>query len=419
MQSFYGLPARLKEISGRPLKAIVHWIRDSSADEAVLTEINLNNLHRIYYAVLFVAVIHLTVMIALRMVIAEETGSGYVWAMGIIGSHFAGLVFISFIAVSLFVLKRQNRLTSGMINVILGVIIMWYLILGAMITSIDQMVTPSITPFLVICIGLATVFMVKPLYAALYYLIGYLCFFFMLSFTQQSPEVLLSSRINGAVIAGIGISIILLIWKSNVVNIRQRMMIEQQKQVLVDNNRQLEFFAAYDALTGLLTRRQFDLSVKHETDRMCRSQKTACIIIADIDHFKLINDHYGHPQGDLVLMEVAAVIKSHLRTSDIAARWGGEEFIILLPETDEEGGSVVAEKLRQAIQRHVFYAGANMINVTISMGVADLNPKESAPFLGGYEKADNALYLAKNRGRNRVELFDEWYDLANKGAQAH
>jgi len=262
------------------------------------------------------------------MVASEKAGHGYVWRMGIISSHLVGLAFISIISIFLFFLKKHNRLTSGMINIILGLICLWHLhlTLGVIITSIDQTVTAGITPFLIICIGLATVFVIRPLFAVLYYLIDYVVFFFMLSYNQQNPYVLLSSRINGAVVAGIGVSIILLIWKNNIVNIRQRMLIEQQKQVLVENNRQLEFFAAYDVLTGLLTGRQFDLSVKHETDRMSRSQKTACIIIADIDHFKLINDHYGHPQGDLVLKEVAAIIKAHLRTSGVAALGRGRVY---------------------------------------------------------------------------------------------
>lgn len=167
-------------------------------------------------------------------------------------------------------------------------------------------------------------------------------------------------------------------------------------------------YATLDALTGLNNRRQFETRLKQETSLAERQKKALCAIMLDIDFFKKVNDTYGHIAGDFVLKKVANVIKKELRESDIASRYGGEEFIILLPFTSLEDAIPVAERLRQAVEASETEVpnerdGSTLkIKVTISLGVNEYKQGDTAQSL--FEKADQALYESKTSGRNRVSI---------------
>lgn len=152
-----------------------------------------------------------------------------------------------------------------------------------------------------------------------------------------------------------------------------------------------------DSLTGLWNRHHFETEIQREIDRATRYRHPATLLMFDIDHFKNVNDEHGHLAGDEVLKEVARCARDAMRTTDLPCRWGGEEFIVLLPETDDEAVKA-AEHLRQYIEAHVF---PPVGRITISVGVAQLRANEN---LGGWmRRVDAALYRAKARGRNRVE----------------
>ena len=164
-------------------------------------------------------------------------------------------------------------------------------------------------------------------------------------------------------------------------------------------------YATLDALTSLNNRRQFETRLKQEVAAAKRQQKPLCGMMIDIDFFKRVNDTYGHAAGDEVLKQTAAVIKELLRESDIPSRYGGEEFAILLPFTHLDEARVVGERLRKAVENTPVTIGEDdslkkNINVTISMGIAEFNPEETGEEL--FERADKALYQAKESGRNRV-----------------
>jgi diguanylate cyclase (GGDEF)-like protein len=154
-----------------------------------------------------------------------------------------------------------------------------------------------------------------------------------------------------------------------------------------------------DYLTGLMNRRAFAERLKVELARSSRYNRQICFLMADVDHFKTINDKYGHDVGDAVLKETAKAFKLCLRSEDIKARWGGEEFLALLPETDESGALRAAEKLRSYIEKTEITEAGNCIKVTISIGVAEKGQKSPEEAI---KDADSALYEAKTSGRNRV-----------------
>lgn len=155
--------------------------------------------------------------------------------------------------------------------------------------------------------------------------------------------------------------------------------------------------ATTDGLTGILNRREFDRIMKVEFERAQRYDLPLALVIFDIDHFKSVNDSYGHSAGDAVLVELAKLVASSIRLADVFARWGGEEFILLAPGSDAGSAVSLAEKLRAKIAAHDFSVP---VQVTCSFGVADRIGRDTADDM--LEAADRLLYAAKDGNRNRV-----------------
>jgi len=166
--------------------------------------------------------------------------------------------------------------------------------------------------------------------------------------------------------------------------------------------KRIENLSITDELTGLYNYRYFQERLSEEFKRVRRSERPFSIILIDIDHFKNINDTYGHKQGDKVLSELAEIIKFGLRDFDIAARYGGEEFALLLPDTDLSESVIVAERTRKRIQNHGFSKNDIHFKVTISLGVMTYHYGDKINQDRLLEEADRLLYKAKKSGRNRV-----------------
>lgn len=164
---------------------------------------------------------------------------------------------------------------------------------------------------------------------------------------------------------------------------------------------QLREMASTDPLTGLLTRRAMRPLIEHELQRAKRAGVPFSLVLGDLDLFKRVNDTWGHETGDLVLKETGRRLGSGLRHQDALCRWGGEELLILLPDTPMEGAREVAEKLRQTMAPPID-ANGQPVNQTISLGVASFQKEDTANTVIG--RADEALYRAKSKGRNRVEV---------------
>ena len=160
-----------------------------------------------------------------------------------------------------------------------------------------------------------------------------------------------------------------------------------------------------DALTGINNRRSFEIHLGEEADRHKRYGHPLSLIMFDIDHFKNVNDTYGHQCGDYVLQTIAVLIGNSIRSEDVLARYGGEEFCCILPETPMEAALILAERFRGMIADHSFCCQHNVIELTISLGVSSMGA-ETTTAQQLLKKADDGLYLAKNRGRNRTEAVD-------------
>lgn len=169
---------------------------------------------------------------------------------------------------------------------------------------------------------------------------------------------------------------------------------------LADNEHRLLIESMTDPLTGLLNRRYFNELTQKELTRSRRHGLRFAVLMLDVDHFKRINDTFGHQVGDLAIKAVAEVCNKALRPHDILARYGGEEFILTLPHTDEEGARVVAERIRQAVEQVELAAETGPVRFTVSVGVSIY--KKDLPLERIVGRADEALYRAKQAGRNRV-----------------
>lgn len=175
---------------------------------------------------------------------------------------------------------------------------------------------------------------------------------------------------------------------------------------LQDANGQLQQLSRTDRLTGLLNRGYWEECLGIEFVRFQRYRHKTALVIFDIDHFKKINDGFGHQAGDVVIRHVAELTRQHVRASDVAGRYGGEEFVVLLPDTDLEGARVFAERLRLAVQAAQVSHGGQSIPFTISLGVALLE-EDCTRYEQLIERADSALYVSKENGRNRTSLFEK------------
>ncbi len=177
---------------------------------------------------------------------------------------------------------------------------------------------------------------------------------------------------------------------------------------------ELQRLSSSDHLTGAWNRAHLDRTIESELSRSIRYQQPLSLVLIDVDHFKKINDTYGHQSGDTVLCELVRVIQANVRAADLLFRWGGEEFVVLASASGYRASERLAEKLRESIEQHVF---PDVGSLTISLGVAEHSGAESAEVW--FRRLDEALYTAKEEGRNRVVVdrrgnSDEW--AAGNGA---
>lgn len=175
---------------------------------------------------------------------------------------------------------------------------------------------------------------------------------------------------------------------------------------VVQYQQHLEYQTQVDSLTGLFNRRALEKKMQEEFERSKRYHNPLSVLILDIDNFKLINDTYGHHGGDAALVKIAETFREKTRQSDFASRYGGEEFVLILPETDQESAVQVAKKIHDSIRSCSFGTTARPFNLTVSIGVSSTSARNYGDWREMLDDADRALYVAKNSGKDRVEVWE-------------
>ena len=181
--------------------------------------------------------------------------------------------------------------------------------------------------------------------------------------------------------------------------------LQKANEALMETQKQLELAARIDSLTQLSNRRDMLEKLQYEKIRFERNQRPFALVLCDIDNFKTFNDTYGHDCGDAVLVAVSRTMRTIIRKQDQVARWGGEEFLFLLPETELEGARVVSEKLREKIEHTQFHYNRQILYITMTFGVSVFDEYD-IELDNCIKRADQALYQAKLKGRNRVAVYE-------------
>lgn len=371
---------------------------DSVAGSALI-----RNLERIGQMCAVMAVVNgLHVLVFLyQLIAASPKGLTYRWAVSLLVLHFLmGLSMVAFAALARRWMKVPHEWPVRMLPMaVVGV----SMVFSIAVVTVDQWVTPNITPFLVASTALGLIVYMRPVHAAIVYTLSCLAFAFALGLTQAQGAQLLSNRVNGLAICMMGWALSMVMWRQYTLLTMQQQQLTRVNGELQQKQRDLERLTRQDGLTGLFNRNTFVELSKRELDRAQRQGSATAILLLDLDHFKLINDTWGHPAGDAVLRHVALVASATVRSTDLVGRLGGEEFVVLLPATSREAARQLAEKLRSRLQSSPTVWESNTIAVTASIGLAGTLASEKRSFDALYNEADKALYIAKLRGRNRVE----------------
>ncbi len=208
---------------------------------------------------------------------------------------------------------------------------------------------------------------------------------------EKMDKTLLWQILGGATV----LILIVLLWLQKVKRLNSQ--ISEAYEMLERKNQELEHISTVNQLTGLYNRHKLDKELETELQRTNRYNRNFSLIMFDIDWFKEVNDNFGHPAGDTVLKEIASIIRRRIRATDIAGRWGGEEFLIICPETGTDGAGELAEHIRSDIEKFHFSIEKT---ITISAGVAEFVSGETAAQI--IHRVDECLYAAKHRGKNQV-----------------
>lgn len=367
-------------------------LKNDSVEDQILS---INN-KRMMLAGFIGILLHISHVVLFEFKYIPTSNFELLWQKGVIIIHGSN-AFILMAITSLAVYLKGKSSYTLLKKILETVLTIDILFVGIALVTIDQYVTTNITPLITICTIMGVLILKRPLITIFVYAVTYFVYYLTIGLYQTDSAILLSNRVNGITSVCIGLGISLIMWYTYRQNILQNRLIEKQKA-------ELEKLAFYDSLTGLYNRRKWISAVNIEMEHINSDNSECSIILLDIDDFKRINDKFGHPIGDKVLMQVAIILKKELRATDKVARWGGEEFIILIPGTALSKAMIIAENLRTVIENELIMFDGFSINITASFGVACLSSKQD--FTLTYKKADESLYQAKQRGRNRVECID-------------
>ncbi|NRT75554.1 GGDEF domain-containing protein [Clostridium beijerinckii] len=366
----------------------------------VINDINVTNLERMKLILIIFIIVEILFILFNDIPYLINHSSNVIWNDSKYFILHSLNVIVSFVGIILIKLltkysKNKFRLMNKLLIPTLTILILSSM---AMINALDQAKPGNVSSvFIANLIIFSSIIMLRaPLNLAVYS-IPFLAYLGGLVIFQNDINLLVTNIINGLIFFLAIIIISTGIYNSNYEKIAQNI-------ILREINTKLNYISSHDSLTKLLNRRSFSNNVSEKMRMVGKSKKIATLILIDVDHFKHVNDKFGHSVGDMVLKEVSNIIIKHIKTTDLATRWGGEEFLIFLFESSINEAYVLAENIRQEIQNKVIVTDKFQIQITASFGISLLKDNFSKSFDTSFKSADVALYKAKNQGRNRIVI---------------
>ena len=294
--------------------------------------------------------------------------------------------------------SKIKELSVVWIMVVQTIYVVVVLSAGLFWSLFEQSEVASAGPYMLTMYAISALAVMPPLVSASLLLIFSLAFSFMVSFFQPVPEAAILLRMHVCAMSVLAWILSLMLYHSKVRDFQNAKSIVEKNKELEKINIELKHMIMKDSMTDLLNHKSSMLRLKDEIDQARRTASPLSVAMLDLDNFKMINDTYGHQIGDEILVQVANIIKTSCRKSDIAGRYGGEEFIIIMPDTDSNEATSLLNRIQKQMIETVYGDG---IRVTFSCGISQWNGDTLHSIL---KKSDLKLYEAKNKGKNRIEV---------------
>lgn len=280
------------------------------------------------------------------------------------------------------------------IEIISSIFVFIICLLGVTNTFLTQAIMPAIATFLITVYSCVTIVRTKPVISFSIYGFITICFFVGIPFFQTDPQYVLWHRANGVLSMSVVMALAYILYQ-------QSALIFMEKHQIIQQNKKLDYLANYDELTDVFNYRRLRSKLEELKIAAKVNNTPLSLAIIDVDNFKQINDTYGHRIGDKVIEHLAEILKTYCSDMYYVGRYGGDEFVIILPMTGREQAYHFCQAIKEHIQEHDFDLVNKRLSLTISCGVAELSEDS---FENVLEKADNALYVSKREGKNKVSI---------------
>jgi diguanylate cyclase (GGDEF)-like protein len=381
---------------------IRQWWRDSEQVKAAALSVNLERLRAATLFMLLINVVHMWVFhgdMGSASAIWKEWGQRVFWVHA--------LMLVAMALIALWVHRHRHDPAPHRITTALPVLTSALtLLFGVGVTLVDQAVTPNISAYLNTCAGIAIIFLLRPIHALALFGVAGLLMYWGLRTQSLDTAVVMNNQSNAITASLLAVMVSAMLWRRFTQTELLQRELTATNALLRQQQAELERLAIKDPLTGLINRREFERRAQLELARAQRDGLPVAVVMADLDHFKRVNDSLGHQAGDAVLAHAAHLMATGVRTTDHVCRYGGEEFVLLLPNTTGASATQLADKLRLAQATQPARWQGEPITVTASWGVAATTAGQPVSLDELVRCADLALYRAKAMGRNRVALAD-------------
>jgi diguanylate cyclase len=376
-----------------PYKFYIRKLKDES--NKIVDETTRINIQRFRLMSFFTIPVLIAVIISI-VTRDYTTADELRWRTGILLFDSLAIFMYVFVNVAmLFTKKDPGGFAAQIIQACSGFLLLF---INVMITVVGQLVAPNLTVITFGIVLYAMVALFRPNVAMIVYSVNYILFFFLIPITQTDPNIVFSHRVNGFVLFLIGWFLSYLFWITKIQQRNQLLLIEQQRQELENVNKSLFELATTDRLTGLLNRGHLEEKLVTSYQHLTLGEKQIAILLIDIDNFKFVNDRFGHPAGDQLLKDVAALLKEFQTEDMLLSRWGGDEFLVAMLQSTKEQAIIIATAIKTKLEAIHLGPDDSPLLISASIGVAMVE----SDFATAYKAVDRSLYRAKLQGKNQV-----------------